>query len=116
MVNYIQLRTSQPSINLAVPTAESISNNMTILHVKGQGHRCRMPFKTVPASYIKAGGRIARGHAELFYSTYPSYPSMGTYLVYDTRETALPASKRTFYQFSNYVCAVAKLAELGGDL
>lgn len=88
---------------------------MTILHVKEQGHRCRMPFKTVPASYVKAGERIARGHAELLYSTYLG-TYLGTYLVYDTREATLPASKRTFYQFSNYICAVAKLAELGGEL
>lgn len=81
---------------------------MTILHVKEQGHRCRMPFKTVPASYIKAGERLSLNGYELSYG-----PRQRAYNVHRDVEAY---GRFDNWQFSNYICAVAKLAELGGEL
>lgn len=87
-----------------------------ILHVIGNGHICHNPINTLPpASYIKAGERLQVGNAELFYYTSPS-ASTGVYLVYDRAESALPASKRTFYEFTNLNCAAAKLADMGAKV
>ena len=87
---------------------------MRIGHVVKPGHKCINPFKSAgPASYIKAGERLQYGTFELFYLTSPSNPKLDAYEVYDGRERNVPARKRTFYEFNNYNCALAKLKELG---
>lgn len=73
-----------------------------ILHVTQTGHRCHNPLKTPPASYIKAGEALGLGTWELYYHK-------GTYIVQSVNQ---PLGGH-WYEFTNFNCAAAKLAELG---
>lgn len=75
-----------------------------ILHVVKPGHRCANPLrgKTPPASYIKAGGIVQLGHWFIQWSV----KQQAYFVISDDL-------KGLYYQFSNFNCAAAKLAELG---
>jgi hypothetical protein len=77
-----------------------------ILHVTKPGHKCPSSgLHLPPASYCKAG---------------EVYALNGWALSYDNRQRAYivhrdeyPYGRWDYYQFTNYNCAAAKLAELG---
>lgn len=74
-----------------------------ILHATRTGHRCKRPTGiTIPAGYIKAGEMLGLGEWNLFY-----FDRQRAYIVHRNDKTG------DYYQFNNFNCAVAKLAELG---
>lgn len=73
-----------------------------ILHVTRTGHKCRNPLKTPPASYIKAGEMLGLGDWFLQWSE----KQQAYFVIHNSL-------KGDYYQFNNFNCAGAKLAELG---
>lgn len=74
-----------------------------ISHVTERGHRCRNPLKYRRAEYIRAGEVLQLGDWELHWYK-------GVYIVQHIRQ---PIGGH-WYEFTNFSCAGAKLAELGG--
>lgn len=75
-------------------------------HVVKPGHRCRNPWRHTRAEYIKAGERLQLGAWELF----ASYHTASNTWVYVVCRASLTGDH---YEFFNFNCAAAKLAELG---
>jgi hypothetical protein len=75
-----------------------------ILHVTRTGHKCHNPLRSqgVKAENIQFGERLQIGAWELFY-----VPRLKTYIVCRANLTG------DHYEFTNFNCAAAKLAELG---
>lgn len=77
-----------------------------ILHITKPGHRCKNPLRLPPASYCKAGEVYTLGGWALSYNS-----RQRAYIVH--RDQYPYATAGSYYQFNNYNCAGAKLAELG---
>jgi hypothetical protein len=75
-------------------------------HVTKPGHKCRNPFPHTRAGNIQMGERLQLGAWELWASKPVSYRGY----VYIVCRVGLTGDH---YEFLNFNCAAAKLAELG---
>lgn len=71
-------------------------------HVVKAGRKCHNPLKGTKASYVKSGEILSLGYWSLYWD------AKGAYIV--SPDTAAPMD---VYEFTNFNCAAAKLAELG---
>lgn len=84
----------------------------TNLHITQPGHRCINPLRgKINGAYIRAGEIVQVGNFQLDYT--PHLEGRGHYTVQPANGTPEFHKPNQAWEFTNFNCAAAKLAELG---